>query len=194
MVNGWAVGHHFMKDAEPLHRGEITLLRAARIHPSNSRYHQLVGATHKSLPRSVAEFFWAFLIYIDLPPSADPFERSAAIAREEFGLIHVEALGVYYRAAVFNSRGFGPRPSTRTWYNNYKLDGPTTPQPSPHFSHERERLIQRSVLISDIREIAQRVAADGPPACLDQLIEHAARLCHISWFYLLLLSSRREPG
>jgi hypothetical protein len=49
------------------------------------------------LPRSVAEFFWAFLIYIDLPPSADPFERSAAIAREEFGLIHVEALGVYYR-------------------------------------------------------------------------------------------------
>src|ERR1019366_7435409 len=22
MVNGWAIGHHFMKDAEPLHRGE----------------------------------------------------------------------------------------------------------------------------------------------------------------------------
>ena len=21
-VNGWAIGHHFMKDAEPLHRGK----------------------------------------------------------------------------------------------------------------------------------------------------------------------------
>lgn len=38
MVNGRAIGHHFMKDAEPLIAAKITLSRAAGIHPSNSWY------------------------------------------------------------------------------------------------------------------------------------------------------------
>ena len=38
MVNGWAIGHHFMKDAEPLHRGENHVVAGGRIYPSNSQY------------------------------------------------------------------------------------------------------------------------------------------------------------
>jgi hypothetical protein len=37
------------------------------------------------LPHFVAEFFLAFLIYVDLPPSAELFERHAAFAAKDFG-------------------------------------------------------------------------------------------------------------
>ena len=89
-------------DRPPFHEGRSTAasrrksrcrgrlgftLRILGIHKLNSRRYP------KVIAHSGAEFFWAFLIYIDLPPSAEPFERSAAFAREEFRLIHVEALG-----------------------------------------------------------------------------------------------------
>src|ERR1035437_6665347 len=50
----------------------------------------------------------------------------------------------------------------------------TTSQPSPHFSHDRERLIERSVLI----QIFTKSRNEWPQTDLrhvwDQLIEHAA--------------------
>ena len=33
MVNGWAIGHHFMKDAEPLHRGENHVVAGGKDSP-----------------------------------------------------------------------------------------------------------------------------------------------------------------
>ena len=33
MVNGWAIGHHFMKDAEPLHRGENHIVAGGKDSP-----------------------------------------------------------------------------------------------------------------------------------------------------------------
>jgi CRP/FNR family transcriptional regulator, cyclic AMP receptor protein len=33
MVNGWAIGHHFMKDAEPLHRGENHIVAGGKNSP-----------------------------------------------------------------------------------------------------------------------------------------------------------------
>src|SRR5208283_5497042 len=77
-----------MGDWPPFHEGRGTSASRRKSRCSGRQefplqifdIHQLVGATHKSLPRSVAEFFCAFLIYIDLPPSAELFERHAVLA------------------------------------------------------------------------------------------------------------------
>jgi len=77
MVNGWAIGHHFMKDAEPLHRGENHVVAGGKnspfqifgIYPVRRRHLQVIAALRR-------EFSCAFLIDIDLRRARELFRAS----------------------------------------------------------------------------------------------------------------------